>query len=305
MRLGLIACWLGVLNNAAASASSAEAPASPRLRIVTSILPVYCFTHQVAGGNAQLDNLLAAGADAHDFQLSRRERQLIDTSDLLVINGLGMEQWLQKALSQARPRLVTIEAARGLGGSLSGNDSEGTPTGASGHAGGTPNPHVWLDPLLAKQMVTNILDALEKADPGRRAAYASNALSYIQRLEQLHQEIAAGLAPFRHAPIVTYHNAFEHFARRYQLKVVGVIEEVPDVEPTFSHLAALAKTIREQRVKVIFTEPHHDGRLAHTLGRDLGVRVALMDTLESGPLRAEAYEDQMRANLRILQENLK
>jgi len=285
--------WLGAIQLWAAENSHA---ASAKPRIVTSILPVYCLTHAVAGRQAGLDNLLAAGADAHDFQLTRRERQLIDSADLLILNGLGMEQWLEKALRNVRPGLTILEAAAGLGR---------VPGTARSERNSQPNPHVWLDPVLACGMVTNILRALQVADPARASTYASNAAVCVSELLKLDAEFRKRLAPFRNTPIVTHHDAFDHFARRYELRVVAVIEEVPDVEPTFSHLGAVAKAVRENGVKVIFTEPHHSGRLAQRLAADLNVRVVQLDTLESGPLRPTAYEEAMLANLGVLEQSLK
>src|SRR5262245_60637454 len=90
-----VSSWLGISTLWAAD-SSADHSAPPKPRIVTSILPVYCLTYAVARDQVRLENLLAAGADAHDFQLTRRERQLIDSADVLLLNGLGMEQWLEK-----------------------------------------------------------------------------------------------------------------------------------------------------------------------------------------------------------------
>jgi ABC-type Zn uptake system ZnuABC Zn-binding protein ZnuA len=89
------------------------------------------------------------------------------------------------------------------------------------------------------------------------------------------------------------------------LQLAGVIEKVPDVAPSPAHLTELARAIRQQQVKVICTEPHHSSKLAYRLGRDLGVPVASLDTLESGPLRPQAYEEGMRSNLRALQRHLK
>jgi ABC-type Zn uptake system ZnuABC Zn-binding protein ZnuA len=103
---------------------------------------------------------------------------------------------------------------------------------------------------------------------------------------------------------VTYHDAFAYFARRYGLAVVGVIETVPDVEPTPGHLRELRETVRRRQVKAIFTEPHHAGRLARQLGEDLNIPVGTLDTLESGPLQADAYEAGMRRNLRVLEQFL-
>src|SRR6185503_8168272 len=177
--------------------------------------------------------------------------------------------------------------------------------GRSGGATNQPvNPHVWLDPVLACQMVTNIVRALQRADPPRAPQYSSNGLACVRNLTRLDDQLRQRLAPFRGAPIVTYHDAFAHFARRYELRVVGVIEEVPDVGPSLAQVGRLARMIRQERVRAIFTEPHHSGKVAHQLGQDLNVPVAPLDTLENGPLAPDTYETGMRSNLRVLERIL-
>ncbi len=286
-----------------------------KLKVLTSILPVYSLTASVAGDLAQVENLLAAGADAHDYQFTPRERRLLAAADLVVINGLKMEPWLEQALNRSGLVRRVVDCASGLDAGMlravsclaDARPGEAPARGdqAVSPAGTDPNPHIWLDPLLACHMVTNIQLGLVKADPAHAATYRSNALACIARLQNLHAEISRALAPYQGRPIVTYHDAFHYFARRYELRVVGVLEEVPDVDPSPKHLTALRQAIQRNQVAVIFTEAHHSERLARQMGRDLHLAVAALDPLESGPAQANAYEVGMRRNLRVLQQYLK
>jgi len=105
------------------------------------------------------------------------------------------------------------------------------------------------------------------------------------------------------------HDAFPYLARRYGLKVAGVIEQTPDVEPSLKYLSELGRVIREERVRVIFTERQAVGgsesKVAEQLGRDYNVPVAALDTLETGEFTPDAYENGMRRNLRELEKYLK
>ncbi|MFM1768537.1 MAG: hypothetical protein RJA22_1066 [Verrucomicrobiota bacterium] len=256
-------------------------------RVVTSIPPVHALTLQVAGGLARVEQLLPAGSSAHDFQFTFRERRRLDAANLVVVNGLGMEAWLARVLEQSGPRRV-VEAAAGLGAArLEGN------------------PHAWLDPVVAAHMVTNILVALQEADPARAPGYASNALAAVRRLGQLDAEIRQGLAGITNRALVTAHDAFAYFARRYDLRVVGTLEPAAEVEPGAAHLAALRRTVQEQGVRAIFLDAHYPARRVRQLERDFGVAVGVLDNLEACPSRATAYEDGMRANLRELQRLLR
>jgi zinc/manganese transport system substrate-binding protein len=168
-----------------------------------------------------------------------------------------------------------------------------------------PNPHIWLDPHLAAHAVTNILNALQKADPTNAAGYERNARQYLARLEKLDGELRAGLAPFKGKPVITLHDAFPYFARRYDLRIVGVVENVPEVEPSLRYVGELGKVIRSEKVKAIFSERQSSPKLAEQLAQDYHLAVAQLDTLETGEFKPDAYERGMRNNLRALEEALK
>src|SRR5262249_45637990 len=159
---------------------------------LTTILPIYCFTANVAGDLAEVSNLLPPGVGPHDYQLSPKDRRKLSEADLIVRNGLQLEAWLDPLLrSDSRLRSKTVaEAAAGLEATLIYGSTplavESVPSAAhppAASVGGAepsrrPNPHVWLDPRLACQAVSNILQALQKADPAQAAGYARNAARY-------------------------------------------------------------------------------------------------------------------------------
>jgi zinc transport system substrate-binding protein len=274
---------------------------SRKLKVLSSFLPVYCFTANVAGDLAEVANLLPPGIDPHDFQFSVREMKKLGAADVMVVNGLQLEPWLDRIIrSPERPKVI-VEAAAGLKAELimSGAGQKGDEKSL------VPNPHIWLDPKLAEHAVTNILAALQQADPANAAGYARNANQYLERLEKLDAELQAGLVPVKGEAIVTFHNAFPYFARRYGLKIAGVIEEMPDVQPSPKYLSALGRTIKSDKVKGVFTDRQYASRLAEQFGRDYHVPVAQLDTLETGEFKPEAYEEGMRNNLHTLEKFLK
>jgi len=292
-----------------------------KLRVLTTFLPVYCFTASVAGNLAEVENLLPANVEPHDYQFSRKDLQRLAQADLIVINGLGLERWLEKAFQNSAPnrRKSVVEMFSGLGDQLIvASQSHATDPSDQSHPshrssvvagrellGAPPNPHVWLDPRLARHAVTNILRALQETDPTHAAGYAANAEVYLARLEHLDAALEQGLATVRGARIVTYHDAFPYFARRYGLKIVGVIEPQPEVEPSLKYLAALYRASRANQATAIFTEPPSPSRLARQIGRDLHLPLAQLDTIEAGPLKPTAYEEGMKNNQLVLVKYLK
>ena len=266
------------------SAPQNDAPSS-QFRIVTTILPLYSFASGVAGDVARVDNLLPENASGHDYQLSAQDARKLNNADLVVTTGLGLED----ALLGRRLKAPAVKAAAGI------DPIRGHVHDDHRH-GDDANPHFWLDPVLAAHAVTNILRALQKADPENADGYARNAATYVARLHKLDQEVAAMLAPYRGRTLVSYHDAFPYFARRYGLQVAGVVQEVADVDPTARHLSELRALIRERKIGVIFMEVGSEARRVKQLAADLGVKIAMLDPLESGPLSPTAYEEGMRRN---------
>jgi zinc transport system substrate-binding protein len=174
-------------------------------------------------------------------------------------------------------------------------------------AGVTPgtNAHLWLDPRLACVGVSNIAAALQRIDAAGASVYRSNALAYIARLQKLDAEIEAGLAGLTNRAIVTYHDAFPYFAKRYNLEVVGVVEEVPDVNPGPRTLARLTETIRTRGIRVLYIESGSHSSIARRIAKDLKLTIAELDTIEAGELKLDAYEKRMRANMEVLRRTLR
>jgi zinc transport system substrate-binding protein len=280
-----------------------------KLKIVTTILPVYCFTANLAGDLAEVENLLPSGVGPHDYQFTPSDLRKLSQADVIVLNGLELENWLQRALSAItsdRQPLI-IEAAAGLESELIRSEEGGhhhhhghRHAHGQEHCAQDVNPHVWLDPQLAARCVSNILNALIQADPANREAYESNSRVYLERLRQLDREIEELLAPVRGQPFVTYHDAFPYLVRRYGLRKAGVVEQIPDVQPSARYLRQLSQMIRKEKVRVIFTEPQFSSRMAARLSRDLRIQLAELDPLETGPMEPAAYEEGMRRNAETL-----
>lgn len=281
------------------------AAADQKVQVITTFLPAYSLTASVAGDHAEVRNLLPGSVSLHDYQLTPRDLRQLSSADLIVINGLGMESFLERALSNLGPNANSklVEMSRGLATQLipaqhdhSGDDHD--------HAHDF-NPHIWLDPMLAAHAASNILHALQKADPANAAAYAKNSRKLVERLHQLDREIAEKLVPVKTTPFVTYHNAFPYFVRRYGLNLVGVVEQVPEVTPSPREMRRLLQTIRDKEAKALFTEPGEPSRLARQIAKDTGIQTAELDPLETGQTSPNAYEEGMRRNLETLLKTLK
>lgn len=283
-----------------------------RLQVLTSIPPLYSWAANVAGDRADVQNLLPPNVGPHDYQFRPRDLRKIQNADVIFLNGLGLESWFSRALTAndkgAAKKVVEVASGIATNQLIFDLPALRIESGAAGdphHHEGAANPHLWLDPAFAQHAVSNLLVAMQQADPANAAVYAANAQAYVQRLQALDSELKTSLDQLKRRDIVTFHDAFPYFCRRYGLNLVGVIEEVPGASPSPRYLAELSRTIREKKVNAIFVEPQFEMRLARQLATDLGLGVAMLDTLETGRLDPGAYEEGMRANLRELQRTLK
>jgi zinc transport system substrate-binding protein len=232
--------------------------------------------------------------EPHDWEPSARDVAQVQRAAVFVHSGTGIDAWAGKLLADAKGRrAVVVDAGRGLG---------------LIRVGSATDPHVWLDPALARSQVLAIAAGLEQADPGGAAIYGENARRFIADLDALDQAFAAGLADCARREIVTSHAAYAYLARRYRLTQVPVMGLAPEAEPSPADLAAIVKTVRTLKVTHIFFEPLVSPRLAQTLARETGAIPLLLNPVE-GVSRDEAaagtgYVELMRANLANLRTAL-
>jgi zinc transport system substrate-binding protein len=267
--------------------------AEKALRVVSTFLPGYCIAANVAGDLGQVENLLPGTVSLHDYQLTPTDLRKIASADLIVINGLGMESFLDKALANTGPQTAgkIVRLSDGMESELIRED-------------GVFNPHIWLDPRLAMRGVSNVVKALQTRDAGHSQQYEKNAASYMERLRALDASIEKTLEPVRAVAFVTYHNAFPYFVRRYGLTLAGVVERVPEVAPSPKEMSRLLETIRERKAHAIFTEPAEGTRLVRQIASDNNMKVAELDPLETGQLEPRGYEEGLRRNAQTLRKIL-
>ena len=269
--------------------------------IVTSFYPMYVFTQNVVRDvpGVRVVNMASESAGClHDYQLQTRDMVTLEGADALVINGGGMEQFMDKVIAQ-RPELPVINASDGIEMLCGEDDHDG-----HDHDHGVYNAHVWLDPELAMRQVQNIADGLAAVDSENAEAYQRNAAAYKARLQALHAELSAQLAPLAGSAIVTFHEAFTYFADAYGLVVAGVIANDAGEEPSTRQIAATCDLVKQYQVKALFVEPQYPTKSAETIARETGTKVFTLDPVVSGDGSPESYENAMRENARVLTEAL-
>ncbi|MDF2987690.1 MAG: ABC-type metal ion transport system, periplasmic component/surface adhesin [Eubacterium sp.] len=263
--------------------------------IVTSFYPIYIFTKNVIGDipGVQVMNMTEPQTGClHDYQLIPADLKTLEKADAFVINGAGMEAFMDKVIKQ-RPDLKVIEAAKGMELLKDENGEE--------------NPHVWVSISGAVQEVKNIAEGLAASDSKNAAAYRANADKYVKLLEAQSEKMHEQLDEFKNKDIVTFHEAFPYFAKEFGLNIVSVVEREPGTEPSAGELAELIDKIKAAKVKVLFAEPQYSQKAAESIAKQTGAKVYLLDPVVTGQKEAPAdsYIKAMDENLKVLVEAFK
>lgn len=247
-----------------ATACSAGPTPGPEIRIVASIYPLAYFAGHVGGEHVSVHVLVEPGIDAHTFTPTVEDLRVISEADVLILNGLGLEPWIGRALSALSEEGPDVVVEVG---------------GIDG--GATVDPHVWLDPVLAQDMVLRVRDGLIKADSNESAHYTAGADALVAKLADLDEQFAKTLGNCRLESVATSHAAYGHLASRYgfnQVAIAGLHAE-NDVSP--AHLAKVISRIRASRAGHILVEFGTNRRLAETTAQETGAALLVAHPMGS------------------------
>lgn len=290
----LVAALLG-----AACGEEGDEVAARRIKVVVS-LPLFAdFVQEIGGERVEVFSLLPPGSDPHTFEPTPQDVQRLSQADLILYNGLGLEQPLLDVIFEnARRGAQIIAYARALP-SPTAEQPPPTEYPVTAEAAGD-NPHLWLDLQMAKLYVQSTEDSLEIVDGPGAPIYRENAAAYLEELDALHQEISANIQsiPAERRKLVTTHDAFPHFARYLGLELVAFVTPGPGHEPSPRDVADLVQAIEEEGLPAVFAEPQVEaqGRILRQAAEDAGVRVCTLysDSLDK---RVRTYIEMMRFNV--------
>ena len=276
--------------------------------IVTSFYPMYIATSNIIDGVEDVKLTSLASPDVgclHDYQLTVNDMITLEKADAFVINGGGMESFLDKAISNY-PELKIINAFVDDEEVEDGDVEEHQDDNHTEHGHQhESNAHVWVSVSLYIEQVEKICDELKKINPENAERYESNKTNYIKKLDVLRQEMHNGLDKLQKKNIVTFHEAFYYFAKEFNLNIVSVIEREPGTSPSAGELVDIIKEIESKDVNAIFVEPQYLKTAANTISYETGIGVYELDPVVSGNFEKDAYEQKMKKILDVLMEALK
>lgn len=282
-------------------------PAASGIKVLAVESFLADIARHVAGDRATVDSLVPQGLDPHAFVPGPKDVARLAESTLLLVNGGGLEDWLQPVLANVGGQRLVVTASAGL---TSRTAREGEAVEAvPGDTHEQGDPHFWLNPVNVITYAENIREGLSQADPDGKEIYAANAAAYITQLKELdawiHQQV--GAIPAQNRLLVTNHESFGYFADRYGFTIAGTI--IPSVttgsSPSAQELARLVDQIKASGVRAIFLEMGSNPQLAEQVAAETGVKVVsdlYTHSITPPGGTAPTYIDMMKVNVnRIVQ----
>lgn len=306
---------LSVLLTACGGQEKKEASSNEKIQVMTTFYPMYEFTKQVVGDKGDIELLIPAGTEPHDFEPSAKDLAKISDSDVFVYNSPELETWTdnltdtidtkQTEIIQASKDIKLMEGTEHEHEEAHDHDTQEHEEHGHSHE---LDPHVWLDPALAIKEVETIRNQLSKKYPDDKAAFEKNAASYIDELKKLDEEFQTAFKDAKNKTFVTQHAAFGYLANQYGLTQEAIAGISPDQEPSPSRLSELKHYVDDNQVKVIYFEENASSKVAETLSKETGVKLEVLNPLESLTDKqikdGEDYLSVMRENLAALKESV-
>ena len=251
-----------------------------KLNVITTTADLASLTREVGGDRVDVTSIARGYQDPHFVEPKPSFLLLLRKADLLEVVGLELEAgWLPPLLDQSRNPKIR-PGSRGYLDVSAGVEILDRPTGtvnrSMGDVHALGNPHYWIDPANAIRIAIQISNRLSQLRPKDAAYFAARLETFKKRMNDANKKWTAMLAPYRGAKIVTYHNSWPNFTRRYGLNVVGFVEPKPGVPPSPSHTFELINLMKTQKVKAILVEPYFDLKTPKSIAERTGANLLVM-----------------------------
>lgn len=279
------------------------------VQIIASIYPLAFFAQQIAGDQAQIRQLNPSGIEAHDFEPSLQGLAMIKQADLVLVNGVGFEEWLEQFTNELTDsKLVRVSEKLAFLHHQEDEHEDESEDEHEAHDHGPIDPHIWLDPQLALQQVAIITEKLQEIDPEHASYYQERATALGNELQALDAAFRQGLQTCQQRTIITTHSAFAYLAERYELEQVGIQGLSPEEEPSPQKMAKVSQLAKELGINHIFFETTVSPKVAQSIANEIGATTLVLHPLEGLSLQeVEAGADYFsiqRQNLENLRSAL-
>lgn len=275
-----------------------------KITLVTSCYPVHIILMNLVKDveNIEIKRMSESHSGClHNFQLKPEDLKNIELSSAFVINGAGMETFLDKVVNE-NPKINIIDSSLGIETirECKSYDHECDHDNCHYVCHHEINPHIWLSPKNYIRQIRNISEGLKKLDPENSKKYDENAETYVEKIMNLKNKIHSELDEIPKKDIITFHNAFPYFAEEFGLNIVGVINNEAGEEPSTKEILEIVDTINKKNICAVFTEPQYSCGMTDTIAKETGVKVYTLDPAVTGELNEDSYIATMEKNAKTL-----
>ncbi|MBN9388585.1 MAG: zinc ABC transporter substrate-binding protein [Chloroflexi bacterium] len=250
-----------------AATNSAVTSTTGKIKVLATTTQLGDFARNIGGDRVEVTTILRPDDDPHDYDPTADDSKNAAAAQLIVKNGVGTDDWLDKIITNSGTKAPLIDTSEGIK-LRAGNGSDEEKQG---------DPHIWHSTDNAKIMVANVAKGLTQVDPTNKEYYQSQLTAYQKQLDDLKAQITQIFAPVpvEKRKLVTNHDAFGYFTDEFQITVVGsVIPSFSDAaQPTPQEINELIKNIKDNNVKVIFTETTINPKIAEQVAGAAGVKI--------------------------------
>ena len=284
-------------------------PANAEIKVVASIKPIHSLASYLMDGIAEPDLIVDGYASPHGFAMKPSHAKMLQNADLIFWVGEDLENFLEKPLSSIAKKAEKIELIEIKGLQVlkfrernifdehdhddHGHDDHGKKEDDhddhghddhDGHAHGEFDPHIWLDPINAKAMLNEMAEHLIENDPKNEAKYKSNLAKALQEIDKLTIDVMTDLSSSISS--IVFHDAYQYFEERFNVKVLGAFTVNTDVMPGAEQLAEIREIIEHDKVACVFSEPQFNPDIINAVAKDMKIKTGVLDplgaTLDSG-----------------------
>ncbi len=273
---------------------------------VTSFYPMYIIAMNIVDGvdDVELVNMAQNHSGClHDFQLQSDDMKKIESSTAFIINGAGMESFMDKVINEL-PDVNIINASEGI--DLIDNDEHNDhhEEEEEEHEHSDKNPHVWVSVSNYIKQVENVYKGIAEVDPKNADKYKENMFNYVKKLEALKSQMHNEIDNVKNKDIITFHEAFPYFAEEFGLNIAAVISREPESEPSAKEITETIEIVRNTGINALFVEPQYPDTAAKTISAETGAKIYTLDPAVSGELNKDSYINAMENNMKVLKEAL-
>ncbi|WP_106448960.1 metal ABC transporter solute-binding protein, Zn/Mn family [Trichococcus alkaliphilus] len=299
---GILSAAALVLVGCGTSGSDETAVSEDGIQVVTTFYPMYDFAKNVVGDNGEVSVLLDAGQESHGYEPTPQDIAAIADADVFVYNSDEMETWVPSVLESIESSdVIVVEAAEDIALFELEEAAEEEHSDEEGEAAHNVDPHVWLDPVYAQELVSAILAGVLEADEANKESYEANAAAFNEKLAELDAAYQTAFESAENRTFVVQHAAFGYIARRYELTEVAVSDVSSDAEPNPAKLAELQQFMIDNQITTVYYSDSASSKTAETLAEEAGATLEVLS-----PLEGITDEDQEAGKdyLSVMEENL-